>query len=156
MPDAFWMKRSGDSWAGRRRVPLAALDSSGFDCGHASRYYVNRRAKGQAKDEKTHRKTRSTKRFAKLEVVVDCQTHLILAAIPGPPGPRSPTATGSCRSWTPPWNRVRIVTALGDGRIRLRAEPCVCPAEKRGRSVGDPGHDRPADRETPDGKSTGG
>jgi hypothetical protein len=36
----------------RTRVPRAAIDSSGFDCGHASRYYVNRRAKGQRRATK--------------------------------------------------------------------------------------------------------
>src|SRR6516225_9537238 len=28
----------------RKRVPRAALDSTGLDCGHASRYYIRRRA----------------------------------------------------------------------------------------------------------------
>lgn len=64
----------------------AAIDSSGFDAGHASRYYVRRRAKGQAKSEKPRQNTRY-KRFAKLGLVVDCATHLVLAA-EGGRGPR--------------------------------------------------------------------
>lgn len=70
----------------RRRVATAAIDSSGFDAGHASRYYVRRRAKGQHKSEKPQQTTRY-KRFAKLGVVADCATHLILAAEAGG-GPR--------------------------------------------------------------------
>jgi hypothetical protein len=61
----------------RTRVRRAALDSSGFDCGHASRYYVRRRAKGGASRQRT-----TYKRFGKLELAVDCASHLILAAIP--------------------------------------------------------------------------
>jgi len=70
----------------RKKVAMAAVDSSGFDAGHASRYYVRRRAKGQNKSEKPRQSTRY-KRFAKLGVVVDCATHLILAAEAGR-GPR--------------------------------------------------------------------
>jgi hypothetical protein len=116
----------------RRRVPLAAFDSSGFDCGHASRYYVNRRAKGQAKDEKPSQNTKY-KRFAKLEVVVDCQTHLILAAIPGR-GPR-PDSDRLVPLLDAALDRVRIVTALGDAGYD--SEPNhVYAREKRGvRSV---------------------
>jgi Transposase DDE domain len=63
---------------GRRwHVPLAAFDSTGFDCGHTSHYYVRRRSKGAtAKQKMTY------SRFAKLEAAFDCSNHLIIAAIP--------------------------------------------------------------------------
>jgi transposase len=64
----------------RTRVPRAAMDSTGMACGHASRYYVNRRAKGQKRDERPAQQT-TYKRYAKLEAVFDCATHLILAAL---------------------------------------------------------------------------
>jgi Transposase DDE domain len=70
----------------RKSVATAALDSTGFDAGHASRYYVRRRAKGQDKSEKPRQNTQY-KRFAKLGVVVDCASHMILAAEAGR-GPR--------------------------------------------------------------------
>ena len=70
----------------RHRVRRAAADSSGFDSGHASRYYVQRRAKGQNKSEKPAQKT-TYKRFAKLEAIFDCDSHLILA-VAGGLGPR--------------------------------------------------------------------
>jgi hypothetical protein len=61
----------------RRRVRRAALDSSGFECGHTSHYYARRRTKGADGKEKVR-----LRRFAKLEAAFDCQTHLILGAIP--------------------------------------------------------------------------
>jgi Transposase DDE domain len=73
----------------RARVRRAAMDSSGLDCGHASRYYVARRAKGQKRSEKPAQQT-TYKRYAKLEAVFDCDTHLILAAF-GTTGPRPDT-----------------------------------------------------------------
>lgn len=70
----------------RKNIATAALDSTGFDAGHASRYYVRRRAKGQNQSEKPRQNTRY-KRFSKLGVVVDCASHMILAAEAGR-GPR--------------------------------------------------------------------
>jgi hypothetical protein len=73
----------------RRRVARAALDSSGLDAGHASRYYVRRRAKGQSKGEKPAQNTRY-RSYAKLGLAVDCSNHLIVAAEAGA-GPRPDT-----------------------------------------------------------------
>jgi hypothetical protein len=64
----------------RRNVAVAACDSSGLACGHASRYYVNRRAKGQGKGE-TPAQSTTYKRYAKLELMLDTATHLILGAL---------------------------------------------------------------------------
>lgn len=61
----------------RTRIPLAALDSTGLQCGHASSYYVRRRSR----DKKTVQET-TYRRFSKLEAAVDCSSHLIIAAIP--------------------------------------------------------------------------
>lgn len=66
----------------RRKVKRAALDSTGLDCGHASRYYVRRRG-GTAKQWQTV----AYSRYAKLEASFDCTTHLMLAALVGR-GPR--------------------------------------------------------------------
>jgi hypothetical protein len=66
----------------RRRVKRAALDSTGLDCGHASRYYIRRR-NGALKQWQTV----SYSRYAKLEASFDCATHLMLAALAGR-GPR--------------------------------------------------------------------
>jgi len=66
---------------GRRKIiPHAACDSSGLACGHASRYYVKRRAKGQDKSEKPAQKT-TYARYAKLEAIIDVSNHMCLGAI---------------------------------------------------------------------------
>jgi len=66
----------------RRRVKRSAMDSTGLDLGQASRYYVRRR-RGDTKQWQTV----AYSRFAKLEAVFDCATHLMLAALAGR-GPR--------------------------------------------------------------------
>jgi hypothetical protein len=57
-------------------------DSSGFACGHASRYYVKRRAKGQNKREKPVQAI-FYKRYAKLELVLDTASHAVIGALTG-------------------------------------------------------------------------
>ena len=64
----------------RKVIPQVAADSSGLACGHASRYYVKRRAKGQKKSEKPAQKT-TYARYAKLEVMVDIASHMCIGAI---------------------------------------------------------------------------
>lgn len=72
-------KRSG----GKVRVRRAALDASGFEAGHVSHYFVRRRAKGSKAYQHT-----TYRRFPKLGLLCDCDTHLILSAVatrgPGP------------------------------------------------------------------------
>jgi hypothetical protein len=62
----------------RSSVKRAALDASGFEAQHVSHYFVKRRAKGGSSWQST-----TYKRFPKLAVLCDCDTHLILAAVPG-------------------------------------------------------------------------
>jgi transposase len=64
----------------RRRVSNAACDSSGFACGHASRYYVKRRAAGQDPQE-TPAQSITYQRYAKLEMVLDTANHLVVGAL---------------------------------------------------------------------------
>jgi len=64
--------------ARRTGVKRAALDASGFEAQHVSHYFVRRRAKGGRAWQST-----TYKRFPKLGVLCDCQSHLILAAVPG-------------------------------------------------------------------------
>jgi hypothetical protein len=61
----------------RRRLPRAALDSTGLDCGHTSFYYIRRRSQRATAPQPVR-----YRRFAKLEAAFDCETHLILGAIP--------------------------------------------------------------------------
>jgi hypothetical protein len=61
----------------RRKVALAAFDSTGFDCGHISSYYVKRRSRVPSVWQTT-----TYTGFSKLEAAVDCASHLVIAAIP--------------------------------------------------------------------------
>jgi hypothetical protein len=60
----------------RHRLKLAALDSTGLDCGHASRHYVRRR-NGYAKQWQTV----SYSRYAKMESAFDCDSHLMIGVL---------------------------------------------------------------------------
>ena len=91
----------------RTTVRRGALDSTGFQCGHASSYYVRRRSR----DGKSYQHT-TYRRFGKLELAVDCSSHVIIGAIPRR-GPRVdtdrfvPLLESALR-------RVRLLTALAD------------------------------------------
>jgi Transposase DDE domain len=62
----------------KRRVRLAAVDGTGLESRHVSRYYVKRRAKtGSATQETTYA------RYPKVVLVTDCHSHMVLAAVPG-------------------------------------------------------------------------
>jgi Transposase DDE domain len=61
----------------RRRIKLAAFDSTGLDCGRRSYYYVRRRAKNATAKQKMR-----YSHFAKLEAGFECNSHIIIAAIP--------------------------------------------------------------------------
>jgi len=63
-------------WKRKRKLQRAALDSTGFQCGHASSYYTRRRA-GDSKKPVFY------KHYAKLELAVDCASHFIVAAMAG-------------------------------------------------------------------------
>ena len=58
-------------------IDLAAIDSTGLEAGHISRYFVRRK---RSKELETYEET-EYKRFPKLAVVCDCKNHLILSAI---------------------------------------------------------------------------
>jgi Transposase DDE domain len=62
----------------RRRSQRVAFDSSGLDCGHASRYFIRRRAR---KDSPWQ--TVAYSRYAKLELAVDCASHVIVGVLAG-------------------------------------------------------------------------
>jgi hypothetical protein len=72
-------------FAGKLKSPLprAAMDGTGLESHHASAYYVRRKAKGGKSEQKL-----TYQRFPKAGLVSDCQSHLILAVVPGRgPGP---------------------------------------------------------------------
>ena len=58
-------------------VPLAAIDSTGLEAGHVSRYFVRRK---RSKELETYENT-YYRRWPKLSIVCDCHNHMILSAI---------------------------------------------------------------------------
>jgi len=72
------LQQSVKTGLGRRKiVTLAALDSTGLDARHVSRYFVLRKRSRQLPtlEETTY------KRFPKLAMLCDCRTHLILSVV---------------------------------------------------------------------------
>ena len=62
----------------KRRVPPAAVDGTGLESRHVSRYYVKRRSKtGSGTQETTYSK------YPKVVLVTDCHSPMVLAAAPG-------------------------------------------------------------------------
>jgi hypothetical protein len=69
----------------RRRLKRVALDSTGLDCGHASRHYIRRRHGFTKQWQRV-----SYSRYAKLEAAFDCDSHLMVGVLTGR-GPRPDT-----------------------------------------------------------------
>lgn len=91
----------------KRRVPLAAVDGTGMESRHVSRYYVKRRSKtGTGTQETTYAK------YPKVVLVTDCRSHMVLAGVPGR-GPASDLVLfkAALKQAT---NRARIGTLLAD------------------------------------------
>jgi hypothetical protein len=61
---------------GKRKIELAAIDSTGLEAGHISPYFVRRRSRVPQMWQTTQ-----YTRFPKLAVIGDCKTHLILGAV---------------------------------------------------------------------------
>jgi hypothetical protein len=85
----------------RRRIKLAAIDSTGLETRHVSRYFVHRRSRAPNLWQST-----TYTRFPKLGLVCDCRTHLVLSAL---------TVRGPC----PDVHQFRATLAGSIGRIRI-------------------------------------
>ena len=59
---------------------LAAIDASGFEAHHSSRYFVRRRERGQKGLKNPLYQTTTYRRFPKASIVVDRDSHMILAS----------------------------------------------------------------------------
>jgi len=64
----------------KRKVKLAAIDGTGFESRHVSTYYAKRKQKTSQKQGEKRPKRR---RFPKAGLVCDCDSHFILAVVPG-------------------------------------------------------------------------
>jgi hypothetical protein len=88
-------------------VKLAAIDSTGLESGHISRYFVKRRSRVPDLWQTT-----TYKQYPKLSVVCDCQTHLILSAITtrGP----NPDVNQFCKTLMPAEQKISIDCIVAD------------------------------------------
>src|SRR5271157_4662486 len=93
----------------KRRVPLAAVDGTGLESRHTSRYYVKRCASSGDRDQIT-----TYAKYPKVVFMVDCSSHMILAAVPGR-GPGS--------------DLVQFGAALGQAARRARIETLLADAD---------------------------
>src|SRR4029079_5315324 len=91
----------------KQRVPLAAIDGTGLESRHVSRYYVKRRSRGGDRDQVI-----TYAKYPKVVFVVDGQSHMILAAVPGRgPGSDLVQFRAALRQAV---GRARITTLLAD------------------------------------------
>jgi Transposase DDE domain len=91
----------------KRRVPLAAIDGTGMESRHTSRYYVKRRSRTGSDTQVT-----TYSKYPKVVLVTDCQSHLVLAAVPGRgPGSDLQQFEAAIKDAA---GRARIGTLLGD------------------------------------------
>jgi len=91
-----------------KRVALAAIDSTGLEAGHTSRYFVQRK---RSKDSQTVENT-MYRRFPKLAVVCDCFNHMVLSMFTA----RGPSVDINQfrRTLKPAADKVRIQYLLAD------------------------------------------
>jgi hypothetical protein len=92
----------------KRRTKLAAIDGTGFETRHISAYFVKRREKGC----KTGYQTTTYTRYPYANLICDCASHFILAAITGRgPGPDDPYFQPALKQAA---RRIAVATILGD------------------------------------------
>ena len=123
----------------KRRIPLAAVDGTGLESRHTSRYYVKRRASSGDRDQ-----ILTYAKFPKVVFVVDCTSHMILSAVPGR-GPCSDLVQFQS-AFEQALRRARIGTLLADADfdaervhsgVRLHGIRTIIPAT-RGRPTDKP------------------
>jgi transposase len=119
-----------------RRIPRAALDSTGLDCGHASRHYIRRRD-GYTKQWQTV----SYSRYAKLEAAFDCDTHLMIGVLASR-GPQ-PDVDRFAPLLDATLANVRVTSALADAGYDSEANHCHARERRGVRSFIPAKHGRP-------------
>jgi hypothetical protein len=90
----------------KRRVHLAAVDGTGLESRHVSRYFTKRQADGNPEGDRTYA------HYPKVVFVVDCASHMILSTVPGR-GPATDLVQFG-RAFTQAVRRARIEVLLAD------------------------------------------
>ncbi len=126
-----------------RRTRLAAIDGTGLESHHVSRYFTKRQSDGKSDGCRTYA------HFPKVVFVVDCSSHMILAAVPGR-GPATDLVQFS-RAWSQAARRARIEVLLADADFD--AEWLHAAVRSHGvRTIIPPTRGRPTDK-PPTGRS---
>lgn len=131
------LERAREDGVRRRRVRLAAIDGTGMESRHVSRYYAKRKADGGGGVDRTYA------HYPKVVFVVDCDAHMILSAVPGR-GPASDLVQFG-RAFTQAARRARIEVLLADADFD--AEWLHVAVRSHGiRTIIPPTRGRPSDR----------
>ncbi len=117
-------------------IELAAIDSTGLESGHVSRYFVKRRSR-----EPNRYQTTTYRRWPKLAIVCDCSNHLILSAITirGP----SPDINQFCKTLKPCMEKFRIKHLLADAGYDSEANHTYAREVHQIKTTIPPKHGRP-------------
>jgi Transposase DDE domain len=131
------LKRACRDGVQKRRVRLAAMDGTGLESRHVSRYFTKRQAEGNPRSHGTYT------HFPKVVFAVDCQSHMILAAVPGR-GPATDLVQFD-QALSQAVRRVRIDTLLADADFD--AERVHVAVRSQGiRTIIPPRRGRPTDK----------
>jgi hypothetical protein len=120
----------------KQRVPLAAIDSTGLESRHTSRYFIHRRSR----TPNLYQTTQYT-RYPKLGLLVDCSNHVVLGYLTDQ-GPKTdirdlaPTLSHTSR-------RVRIEWLTADAGYDSESNHRLCRDEHGIRTLIPPTHGRP-------------
>ena len=123
----------------KRRVPLAAIDSTGLESRHTSRYFIHRRSR----TPNLYQTTQYT-RYPKLGLLVDCSNHVVLGYLTDQ-GPKTdirdlgPTLRQTSR-------RVRLEWLTADAGYDSESNHRLCRDDCGIRSLIPPKHGRPTDK----------
>lgn len=120
----------------RRRVRLAAIDSTGMESRHASRYFIQRRSR-----QPNLRQTTQYTRYPKLGMLVDCSSHLILGYLTDQ-GPK-PDIQDLQPTLGRTTARVRIEWLTADAGYDSESNHRLCREQHDIRSLIPPKHGRP-------------
>ena len=123
----------------RKVVKQAAVDSTGFEVQQTSHYFVRRRAKARKDWQIT-----TYRRFPKLDILVDCSNHLVLAAI-AERGP-GPDITHFERIVCQAYGRSRMETLLADAGYDAEWAHCMARDELGIRTLIPPKIGRPTNK----------
>jgi hypothetical protein len=125
----------------KKKIKLAAIDSTGLESGHISPYFVKRRSRVPELWQTTH-----YTRFPKLAVIGDCKTHLILGAVTT----RGPSV--DVNQFRPLFEKVAsyttLKTILADAGYDSEANHCCAREEYKVESIIPPKAGRPTTKKS--------